>query len=166
MKLDIGAGCDREDGWVSLDINPEAAPDVVDDATKLESIPDDSCEQIRAIHLIEHLYHFQVAPTLELWFRKLSPGGILTLYIPDIFTEMERFLLRDDHPDRFFAIVYGKQWSEDPAAIHKTAFWPDRIVQLLRDAGFQKIRSTPPRYDTEFAVIGEKTITLYTTEET
>lgn len=152
MKLDIGAGLDRNSDWTTLDIDPKANPDLLDDATILGTIPDQSCDEIRAVHLIEHLYHFQVPPTLRLWFRKLKPQGILTLYIPDVWTEMERFLLYDDNPDRFFAIVYGKQWSENPAALHKTAFWPERIQDLLIEAGFCDIRSLHPRYDTEFAI--------------
>jgi len=156
VNLDIGAGLGKEEGWTSLDINAASAPDLVGDATKLDNIPDESCHQIRAAHLIEHLYHFQVAPALALWFQKLKSGGRLTLHIPDVRTEMERFLLRDEKPDRFFAIVYGKQWSADPAAVHKTAFWPERIEELLSHAGFCDICFINPRWDTEFSLHATK----------
>lgn len=166
MKLDIGAGTEREPGWTTLDVNPKSGADLIDDATVLATIPDQSCEHIRAVHMIEHLYHFQVLPTLALWHRKLKSGGRLTLYIPDVRTEMERFLLRDTHAERFFNIVYGKQWSNDPAAIHKTAFWPERIEELLLCAHFDHVQAIPPRYDTEFAVTAHRPLTTYPTEET
>lgn len=166
MKLDLGAGLEKEEGWTTLDLNPDTHADLIEDATSLLSIPDRSCTELRAVHLIEHLYHFQVVPTLELWLRKLAPGGILTLYIPDVRTEMERFLLQDTNPDRFFAIMYGKQWSPDPHAIHKTAFWPERIEDLLYQAGFHDVVFLNPRYDTEFGVRARKPDNAYPTEET
>jgi predicted SAM-dependent methyltransferase len=166
MKLDLGAGLEKQEGWTTLDINPDSGADLIEDATCLGSIPSGSCSHIRAVHLIEHLYHFQVAPTLQLWFSKLDSGGVLTLYIPDVRTEMERFLLQDRNPDRFFAIVYGKQWSPDPHAVHKTAFWPERIQELLTQAGFRHIRRIPPRYDTEFGITARKPVKVYPTEET
>jgi len=166
MKLDLGAGSTRETAWTTLDIDPQSKADIIADATKLAPIPDASCDHIRAAHLLEHLYHFQIADTLELWLSKLKPGGLLTLYIPDIFTEMERFLLRDDHPQRFFAIVYGQQWTENPAAIHKTGFWPERIEELLFAAGFHQVQAAPARFDTEFAITARRPANIYPTEET
>lgn len=166
MKLDLGAGLEKEPGWTTVDLNPDTVPDILEDATSLVSIPDGSCTEIRAVHLIEHLYHFQVVPALELWHRKLKSGGLLTLYIPDVRTEMERFLLTDTNPDRFFAIVYGKQWSPDPHATHKTAFWFERIEELLTEARFDQVKTIPPRYDTEFGVSARKPAHLYSTEET
>lgn len=166
MKLDLGAGLEKEHGWTTLDLNPHTGADIIEDATSLLSIPDGSCTEIRAVHLIEHLYHFQVIPALQLWNRKLASGGLLTLYIPDVRTEIERFLLHDTNPDRFFAILYGKQWSPDPHAIHKTAFWPERIEELLILTRFDCIHHIPPRYDTEFGITARKPLTVYPTEET
>jgi len=56
MKLNMGCGHNKVDGWVNVDLFPECAPDVVCD---LESLPwpwpDDSVEAVLFNHSLEHL---------------------------------------------------------------------------------------------------------------
>jgi hypothetical protein len=56
MKLNMGCGHNKMDGWVNVDLSAECAPDVVCD---LESLPwpwtDDSVEEVLFNHSLEHL---------------------------------------------------------------------------------------------------------------
>jgi hypothetical protein len=56
MKLNMGCGYNKLPGWVNVDLFPECDPDLVLD---LESLPwpwaDDSVEQVRFFHSLEHM---------------------------------------------------------------------------------------------------------------
>jgi len=56
MKLNMGCGHNKLEGWVNVDLFPECAPDVVCD---LESLPwpwpDDSVDEVLFNHALEHL---------------------------------------------------------------------------------------------------------------
>jgi len=148
MKLNLGAGHVQLPGWTSVDVNPASGAQIIDDITVLQSIPDGSCDELLCCHALRP----QVLPTLRLWFKKLKPGGKLTLYIPDVRTFWNKFLHGEMPEKRLLDVTYGVQGGPNPWAVHKNAFWPERITMLLRGSGFQGITSIPPRYDTEFGV--------------
>ena len=56
MKLNMGCGHNKRQGWVNVDLFPECSPDMVCD---LESLPwpwaDDSVDQVLFNHSLEHL---------------------------------------------------------------------------------------------------------------
>ena len=152
MKLDLGAGSTKEPGWTTIDLDPKTKPDTLGDITHLTTIPDNSCEAIRCIHSLEHVYEPLILPTLKLWYLKLKPNGLLILYLPDVRKDWKRFLTTNQGEERLLTITYGKQYNSNPLAVHKTAFWPERIRCLLLAAGFSSTSPLPPRYDTEFGI--------------
>ena len=156
MNLSLGAGQDRQDGWTTLDVDPTSGADLIEDMTTLESIQDASCDQILSCHSLEHVYHFQVIPTLQLWFAKLKPGGKITFYLPDPRSFWSLFLQGQMHPARVLAVTYGVQNTQNPWDIHKTAFWPELLRETLKEIGFVRITDIKPRYDTEFGMTALK----------
>lgn len=56
MKLNLGSGTDRREGWVNVDRYPQANPDLV---WNLENLPwpweTDSVDQILLRHVLEHI---------------------------------------------------------------------------------------------------------------
>ena len=56
MKLNLGCGYNRREGWVNVDSAADCAPDVLHD---LESLPwpwaDNSVEAVRFMHSLEHM---------------------------------------------------------------------------------------------------------------
>ena len=81
MKLNLGAGDLKKDGYLSVDWNPIAKPDVVVDLNKFPyPFGDGSVEEVLAYHVLEHLEKpFDVMREIH---RILAPGGKLVVKVP------------------------------------------------------------------------------------
>lgn len=134
MKLDIGAGNALEIGWQSWDIKDGK------DARNLEGIDDGSIEEIRAIHVLEHIEMPATFLTLQEWFRALKPGGRVYIAVPD-FVKIACAMLdgvRDPDLERY---LMGGQTDEHD--FHHAVFSRVKLGTLLWTAGFERIRVMP-----------------------
>jgi len=76
LKLNIGAGEHNLEGYMPIDLlNGQ-------DARKLE-FADNSVDEIRASHILEHFGHREVCDVLREWVRVLKPGGLMKLAVPN-----------------------------------------------------------------------------------
>lgn len=119
------------------------------DATTLEEVSDNSCEQIYASHLLEHIPHVDVPGILNIWYRKIKSGGKLTINVPDLswaaMTLIEYDLGKElnGYYDRFEgehglqSIFYGSQ--SHKGEFHKSGYIRESVLDLLEKAGFSKI---------------------------
>ena len=78
MKLNLGCGDRRIDGYVGVDIAPPA--DQIVDLAGPWPWPDSSIDEVLAYSVFEHLPH-KLNTMNELW-RVLRPGGIARLQLP------------------------------------------------------------------------------------
>lgn len=86
MKLNVG-GQERRAGWTILDINPGPHVDHVGDVRDLSFLGDNSCEEIYASHVLEHLsYRSELPSVLGEFYRILGQGGKLMISVPDLDT--------------------------------------------------------------------------------
>ena len=89
MKLDLGCGNNRLEGFVRVDINPKVTPDV---CCNLLSFPwpweDHSIEAVHCSHVIEHIPAVDVdgldllVRFFEEMYRVMQPGGMVFLRWP------------------------------------------------------------------------------------
>lgn len=133
MKLNVGCGYDRLEGYINLDSNPDSAADKLMPAHDL-AFASGSVSEIRALHLIEHLGFFRAKYFLSECWRVLEPGGALLVETPDIEKTFELFLA-GDHKVKEAALgwVYG---SEMPGMGHLYCFPRDLLAELFAEAGF------------------------------
>jgi len=83
MKLDVGCGFNKEDGYIGIDIQDRDGVDIVHD---LEVFPwpikDEECEQVHCSHIAEHIKPWlQMDFFNEIW-RIMKPGGVMQLNVP------------------------------------------------------------------------------------
>jgi predicted SAM-dependent methyltransferase len=83
MNLDIGSGENRHEGFISMDKRNLEGIDIVHD---LEIIPypveDESCEEILAVHIMEHIKPWLTVDVFnELW-RIMKDDGLLHVEVP------------------------------------------------------------------------------------
>jgi len=138
VKLNLGCGYVRLEGWVNVDSDPACRPDRVAQA---HDLPFDagSAEEIKALQLVEHLGFFKTRYFLSECWRVLAPGGRLTLETPDIETAFSTFLGGDRAvKEAALGWIYG---AETAGMNHLYCFPKELLAELLADAGFE-VRET------------------------
>jgi predicted SAM-dependent methyltransferase len=81
LKLNLGCGPEKLEGWVNVDFEKGCKPDVVADVRQLP-FEDETVDELYASHLLEHFDYRE--PVLEEWHRVLKLGGNITLIVPDL----------------------------------------------------------------------------------
>lgn len=106
MKLNLGCQQPMNSiGWTSVDLM--GSPNLHENVFTLSGIPDGTAEVIIASHVLEHAPAIgwgsdrigQAVIILGTWYRKLQPGGLLYLSVPD-GEVLARALL--DHPGTYW----------------------------------------------------------------
>lgn len=142
MKLDIGCGKDKLEGYVGVDLYEESA-DIKDDITTLYRFSDNSIEEVRAFHLLEHLFEKDIKKSLESIFRVLKPRGRAVIEVPDLIWLFKDFLGLEDSQRWGWKIqtIFGLQREHNAIGeLHKTGFSIERLERLLKDVGFIDIK--------------------------
>lgn len=144
MKLNLAAGDDRREGYVSVDLRPDVA-DVVADVRSLP-YDDGSVDEILALDCLEHFPADQTQAILAEWRRVLVPGGLLTLKVPNLY-QLARLIADRTERRSWDAVrllirnVYGgHRWGPEGSwDAHHHGFVPETLYQELDRAGFDVV---------------------------
>lgn len=144
IRLNLGAGRRRLDGYVNVDISPEPPPDIIADVRALP-LPDGYADEILAVHLFEHLYRWEAPAVLAEWKRVLKPQGLLVLEMPDIM-KCCRAVLGNEHPRQGMWGLFGDPTYENPLMCHRWAWSENELRETLLAAGFSSVRIKEPKF--------------------
>ena len=128
VKLNIGAGATSANGWTPIDrkLGSEAYP---------LDYPDDSVDEIRASHVLEHFDFKEAMAALRDWVRVLKPNGTIKIAVPDF----ERI----STADRLWChYLMGGQTDEND--YHKSVFNRERLAGYMREAGLDQLQTWEP----------------------
>ena len=139
MKLHIG-GSERREGWIILNIMPGGHVDRVGDCRDLSFLPDKSCSQVYASHVLEHLgYNGDLQTALKEIWRVLQPGGLLQVSVPDLRILCGLFLrggLTRNKRFHIMRMMFGGR--VDMHDIHYSGLTFEFLSGFLEEAGFRK----------------------------
>lgn len=136
VRLNLGAGNKQIEGWTSVDLAGE--PDVVADIRELP-FADGYADEVMAIHVLEHLFRWDVGSALKEWRRVLKPGGLLILELPDL-VKCCRAVLAGERDRLTVWGLYGDPGYKDPLMVHKWGWTQEELTTELRGAGFTKVK--------------------------
>jgi SAM-dependent methyltransferase len=137
--LDVGCGRVKAPGSIGVDWNPDAtAADVLCDLNRPLPFGDDTFDEVRAVHIIEHLD--QVIDTMAELHRVTRPGGSIYLVTPHYSDfaswcdPTHRWHL-NTFSFRFFGLVHGQRhWYTRlelrQLALHVTLARPWRLLGI------------------------------------
>lgn len=131
MRLDIGCGIYKREGFTGVDVDPSVNPDI---CSPMWYIPlaDNTVDEIYSSHALEHVTKFQVVPTLLEWKRLLKPGGQAVIQVPDLEWCCRAWL---SHPqtDWWMDTIFGMCTTEGEQ--HRTGFTTLIMMDYLAQAG-------------------------------
>jgi predicted SAM-dependent methyltransferase len=87
LKLNLGCGFDKREGWLNVDNFPECAPDRLLDIEKTPwDLPTNGFDEILMKHVLEHVgAQFDgFAAVMRELYRVLAPGGLLEIHVPHV----------------------------------------------------------------------------------
>jgi predicted SAM-dependent methyltransferase len=144
IKLHIG-GQEKREGWMILDALPGPIVDYVGNCNDLSFLGDESCSEVYAAHVLEHLgYNGELQKTLKGIHRVLKPGSRLRASVPDLETLCRLFLHPSlDGPGRFHVMrmMFGGRTTDYD--VHYVGLNFEFFGGFLHEVGFRDIRRVP-----------------------
>ncbi|MDD4890974.1 MAG: hypothetical protein PHU85_13720 [Phycisphaerae bacterium] len=128
MKLNLGAGDIPLDGHENLDRKNGQEIYPLD-------VPDGSCDEIRASHVLEHFGRAEVPQVVNHWVQKLKVGGVLKIAVPDFKKVASNYLDGKEEPTAGY--VMGGQTDEND--FHRSLFDEELLRRVMTEAGITDI---------------------------
>lgn len=135
MKLNLGSGFDFRVGYVNIDISDKFhSKTLVGDARDLSkfNIPDNSVEEIIALHLIQYFTPDELQLVINNWCNKLQPGGSITIKAFD-YSILGNTIMYE----RIDLINLNKILFGDNNNIHRGVYNLINLVSLMESAGMK-----------------------------
>lgn len=138
IRLNLGAGESSLAGYIPIDrrLGSEVYP---------LDYPDNSVDEIRASHLLEHGSFVETQRWLKEWHRVLKPGGQIKIAVPG-FEKIVELGKRDAQWP--FYLMGGQTHDDD---YHKSVWTERGLRDAMWAAGFENVKSwqcTPDDWDT------------------
>jgi predicted SAM-dependent methyltransferase len=152
LKVNIGNGPFKHDGWVNLDCRVSfKRDDIVCDLRRKWPLGGGSTKYIFAEHVFEHFsYPDEITHVLKECVRILEPGGVLRVIVP----HTERYLRAYAENDAEFVRQVGGDSISNLALVntmmrengfHKYAYDYRELENVLKLAGFKEVRASSLR---------------------
>ena len=146
MKLNVGSGKIRMNGYTNIDIEPSHEPDICADVLTLDFT---NVEVIYLCHSFEHFAYYEDAlKALKLFYKWLKSDGVLRLAVPNLELAVKaycqggdlKFLYGGDFKGYYHNDTAGerlnffvKAWN------HQHCYDYQTLKLLLEEAGFTRI---------------------------
>lgn len=162
MKINMGSNDVHKEGFLNLDIRKIEGVDIVDDFTKLDSLEDESVDEIIAHNVLEHNPTDEVFDILSLWVRKMKKGATISIGVPDGELIFSRYIMDHDW-SKVTHNIFGnlnllREWFGDQVRcyIHHTLFCKASLIDLMQKCGLGDIVETTPNHPYNVTLIATK----------
>lgn len=143
MKLNIGCGKSKIDGWVNIDAVPSLEPDLLHNISSPLPYPESSIDEIMAHGVLEHFDKYMRTLIISDWIRVLKINGLIHLQIPDFQKLLSKF--RKFEFDDFVDTLFGETlWNSENYighyGIHKWGYSKESLIKFLSKFGISPIK--------------------------
>lgn len=171
FPLEIGSGINPVEGYVHLDINPEALHLEICASADNIPIPDETVSNLLSINTLEHMEWTEVRKVLKEWGRVVVSGGTIKIHVPDIewlttFFKDDKGLWKKDvgsqplnaAEDKWEYMNHYIMSTDAPFNMHRSVYTEQMLCSLLNEIGFGKFKriKVDPRWLYLEATKGEK----------
>lgn len=144
MKLNLGAGDKKLEGYIGVDLHPGA--DMRCDILDLPQEWGGKAAEVLVVHALEHLAFYETQKALQEWRRVLCPGGLLAIEVPNLEEACIAYLQNPEDYPRGLWPIYGDQARGDILTVHKSGWTPKSLIKALTEAGFRSARQMPAQF--------------------
>lgn len=147
MKLHLGCGTQRLEGWINIDAVKACDPDLVQDITEPLPYEDLSADEILAEDLLEHFDKYMRFVVFYEWARVLKIGGRITLQVPNFKKILYRFFKLGY--DNFVDIIFGENLWQSKIYIghfgnHKWGYSEKTLKEFVQLFGIEPVKIERP----------------------
>lgn len=128
IRLDIGCGKDKKEGFVGIDIDPKSQADIIASALNLP-FDDSNVDEITCSHLVEHFEPDEAQKFFDEIYRVLKDGGAARLKIDRDWSKAR--LLEKDRT-------------------HKKRYSAEEIKEMVKKFGVAKVENKMYRFGWHF----------------
>ncbi|MDF9391552.1 MULTISPECIES: methyltransferase domain-containing protein [Methylococcus] len=155
LRLNLGCGDKILPGHLNIDVALARAGKVPDIICDLHALPfdGDMADEILSVHVIEHFWRWEVQDVLREWVRVLKPGGRMILECPNLLAACQEILRNPNAAtgegrecQRSMWVLYGDPTWRDPLMVHRWAYTPESLAEIMRQAGLINVRQEPAQF--------------------
>lgn len=139
MKLDLGSGYIKREGFISVDIDKKVNPDIKADIRTLKPIKSNSVDEIHISHTLEHILNRDLFKTLRNIHRVLKQKGLVTIVVPDVEQASKDWITKKIDYRTFELVFLGANPTATKYMIHKNIFCEKKLRRYLQITGFTNI---------------------------
>ncbi|MFQ5771677.1 MAG: methyltransferase domain-containing protein [bacterium] len=143
VLVHIGCGKTNSPEFINVDARPLAHVHIVtDDITSLPEFNTGTVDLVYMCHILEHIKRKDFKKVLSEMKRVLKDGGVLRLSVPDFDKLIDVYNASGKDINAISNQLMGGQ--DHLYNIHYSVFNYQRLSELLKEVGFQKIVSWDP----------------------
>ena len=140
LRLNLGSGRHYWPNAVNIDHDERA--DIVGSVEEL-NYPDESVDEIYAIHLFEHIPRVKAPEVLKEWRRALKMGGKLVIEVPCLNKIAAMIMEGEEKPTHTLFGIFGDVREESPYMLHRWCYTAKEMSALMIEAGLSVEVSEP-----------------------
>lgn len=157
MKLHLGCGTKKLEGWVNIDSVKACSPDLVHDITQPLPYPDLSVEAVLAEDLLEHFDKYMRFVVFLEWVRVLKIGGRVTIQVPNFKKILFKYFKFGY--DNFVDFIFGENLWQSRIYIghfgsHKWGYSDKTLAEFVTTCGIRPL--SVEKMGLNLRLIGEK----------
>lgn len=142
VKLNLGCGTKKREGWVNIDSAKECNPDLLHDLTLPLPFEDQSVDEIVVEAVLEHFDKYARYFIVFDWARVLKVGGSITISVPDFQKIIHRYFKWKF--ENFVDTIFGETMWESKYYIghfgsHKWGYSDKSLINFLETFGINQI---------------------------
>lgn len=133
-RVNLGSGNDYLEGWINVDIDPDAKVDVVADLSSTFPFKDNSIDEIKASDILEHFTKEDGVRFLTECHRVLRQRGKIFIRTHDLYEIFRKF---SNDPLVMAHFIYGDTSQTGVFGAHKYAYTKESLRFVLKKTGFE-----------------------------
>lgn len=158
IKLHLGCGTNKREGWINIDSVKGFAPDLLCDISQGLPYDDLTVDEILAEDLLEHFDKYLRFIVFGEWVRPLKIGGIITVQVPNFKKILFKYFKFGY--DNFVDFIFGENMLKSEVYIghfgnHKWGYSENSLKDFIKLFGIEPVEIE--KKGLNLRMVGEKT---------